>query len=62
MDVELTRLRHLCKRVDDAFQEVMSEPQSDSNIAAYEYARQQLNDYMKRIKGQPRSDSDAKVD
>ena len=62
MDAELERLRHLCKRVDDAFQEVMSAPQSDQNLAAYEYARQQLNEYMKRMKGHKQNEDHSPSD
>ena len=51
MDDGKDKLRSLFRKVDDAFQELMSQPSSRDYNEAYQDARQELDQYLRSLKG-----------
>lgn len=51
MDEGNDKLRHLFRKVDDAFQDLMASPYSSDSNQAYLDARKELHDYMQSLRG-----------
>lgn len=52
MDVNNSHLKRLIDKTDDAFKDLMREPQSSDLNQAYEQAKNELNRYLVSIRSQ----------